>query len=207
MERRERDNSWRFELALRQSEWKLGKRLRSYEKENRSLIPAGDKVPILKIRRCSVHLRDSVLPWWGDKPKIFMLLWEWPGWLKCRATGLEMYWFFPKVWVESRCGMFWECWWPNFERLKGVSGWKSIRWLWFWRLFGCRAWGLFRFGHKIWSRQVDGRLLVCKGQYAIRRRRRLCRLVWWSRPYDCEMIWVPPTHRHWDWRIWSFGWN
>ena len=31
---------------------KLGKRLRSYEKENRSLIPAGDKVPILKIRRC-----------------------------------------------------------------------------------------------------------------------------------------------------------
>ena len=25
---------------------KLGKRLRSYEKENRSLIPAGDKVPI-----------------------------------------------------------------------------------------------------------------------------------------------------------------
>ena len=42
---------------------KLGKRLRSYEKENRSLIPAGDKVPILKIRRCSVHLRDSVLPW------------------------------------------------------------------------------------------------------------------------------------------------
>ena len=41
---------------------KLGKRLRSYEKENRSLIPAGDKVPILKIRRCSVHLRDSVLP-------------------------------------------------------------------------------------------------------------------------------------------------
>ena len=42
---------------------KLGKRLRSYEKENSSLIPAGDKVPILKIRRCSVHLRDSVLPW------------------------------------------------------------------------------------------------------------------------------------------------
>ena len=42
---------------------KLGERLRSYEKENRSLIPAGDKVPILKIRRCSVHLRDSVLPW------------------------------------------------------------------------------------------------------------------------------------------------
>ena len=41
---------------------KLGKRLR-IEKENRSLIPAGDKVPILKIRRCSVHLRDSVLPW------------------------------------------------------------------------------------------------------------------------------------------------
>ena len=35
---------------------KLGKRLRSYEKENRSLIPAGDKVPILKIRRCSVYL-------------------------------------------------------------------------------------------------------------------------------------------------------
>ena len=34
---------------------KLGKRLRSSEKENRSLIPAGDKVPILKIRRCSVH--------------------------------------------------------------------------------------------------------------------------------------------------------
>ena len=33
---------------------KLGQRLRSYEKENRSLIPAGDKVPILKIRRCSV---------------------------------------------------------------------------------------------------------------------------------------------------------
>ena len=28
---------------------KLGKRLQSYEKENRSLIPAGDKVPILKI--------------------------------------------------------------------------------------------------------------------------------------------------------------
>ena len=26
---------------------KLGKRLRSYEKENRSLIPAGDKVPIV----------------------------------------------------------------------------------------------------------------------------------------------------------------
>ena len=22
--------------------------------------------------------------------------------------------------------MSWECWWPNFERLKGVSGWKSI---------------------------------------------------------------------------------
>ena len=42
---------------------KLSQRLRSYEKENRSLIPAGDKVPILKIRRCSVHLRDSVLPW------------------------------------------------------------------------------------------------------------------------------------------------
>ena len=42
---------------------KLGKRLWSYEKEKRSLIPAGDKVPILKIRRCSVHLRDSVLPW------------------------------------------------------------------------------------------------------------------------------------------------
>ena len=41
---------------------KLGQRLRSYEKENRSLIPAGDKVPILKIRRCSVHLRDSVFP-------------------------------------------------------------------------------------------------------------------------------------------------
>ena len=36
---------------------KLGKRLRSYEKENRSLIPAGDKVPILKIRRCSVLIR------------------------------------------------------------------------------------------------------------------------------------------------------
>ena len=36
---------------------KLGKRLRSYEKENRSLIPAGDKVPILKIRRCSVLFR------------------------------------------------------------------------------------------------------------------------------------------------------
>ena len=28
---------------------KLSQRLRSYEKENRSLIPAGDKVPILKI--------------------------------------------------------------------------------------------------------------------------------------------------------------
>ena len=28
-----------------------------------SPTPAGDKVPILKIRRCSVHLRDSVLPW------------------------------------------------------------------------------------------------------------------------------------------------
>ena len=42
---------------------KLGKRLRSNEKENRPLIPAGDKVPILKIRHCSVHLRNSVLPW------------------------------------------------------------------------------------------------------------------------------------------------
>ena len=31
---------------------KLRQRLRSYEKGNRSLIPAGDKVPILKIRRC-----------------------------------------------------------------------------------------------------------------------------------------------------------
>ena len=41
---------------------KLGKRLRSYEKENRSLIPAGDKVPILKIRRCSVHLQDYLRP-------------------------------------------------------------------------------------------------------------------------------------------------
>ena len=40
---------------------KLRQRLRSYEKENRSLIPVGDKA--LKNRRCSVHLRDSVLPW------------------------------------------------------------------------------------------------------------------------------------------------
>ena len=40
---------------------KLGKRLRSYEKENRSLIPAGDKVPILKIRRCSVHKFSACL--------------------------------------------------------------------------------------------------------------------------------------------------
>ena len=39
---------------------KSGKRLRSYEKENRSLIPAGDKVPILKIRRCSVHSRNVI---------------------------------------------------------------------------------------------------------------------------------------------------
>ena len=80
---------------------KLGKRLRSYEKENRSLIPAGDKVPILKIRRCSVYLRDSVLPWWRDKPKIFMLLWEWPGWLKCRATGLETSWLL--FFTSKRC--------------------------------------------------------------------------------------------------------
>ena len=51
------------------------------------LMPLGAKVPILKIRLCSLRFRESELQQWREIPLMVMWLTEWPGRLMCRAIG------------------------------------------------------------------------------------------------------------------------
>ena len=46
-------------------------------------------MPIWKMNLCSRFLRLSVVPWCRESPQIDMCSLEWPGRLKCRATGLD----------------------------------------------------------------------------------------------------------------------
>ena len=58
-------------------------------KWDRLLIPSAESVPSGKIHFCSRLLRLSVFLWCKDSPQVVMLLWEWLGRIKSRATGLN----------------------------------------------------------------------------------------------------------------------